>query len=65
MVDHLNVSYLYKKCDMFYFNKLFPCDLKSYYKSDCIVICLKTNQMLEGFLLALIENFIVKYLSHY
>ena len=43
MVDHLNVSYLYKKRSVFYFSKRVPCDVKSYYKSDRIVICLKTK----------------------
>ena len=33
MVDHLNVSYLYEK--------RVPCYLKSYYRSDQIIICLK------------------------
>ena len=35
MVDHLNVSYLYKK--------RVPCYVKSYYRSDQIIICLKTK----------------------
>ena len=43
MVDHLNVSYLYKKRGVFYFSKRVPCDVKSYYRSDRIVICLKTK----------------------
>ena len=43
MVDHLNVSYLYKKRGVFYFSKRVPCDVKSYYRSDSIVICLKTK----------------------
>ena len=43
MVDHLNVSYLYKKRGVFYFSKRVPCDVKSYYKSDRIVIYLKTK----------------------
>jgi integrase len=43
MVDHLNVSYLYKKRGVFYFSKRVPCDVRSYYKSDRIVICLKTK----------------------
>ena len=43
MVDHLNVSYLYKKRGVFYFTKRVPCDVKSYYRSDRIVICLKTK----------------------
>ena len=28
MVDHLNVSYLYKKRGVFYFSKRVPCDVK-------------------------------------
>ena len=43
MVDHLNGSYLYKKRGVFYFSKRVPCDVKSYYRSDRIVICLKTK----------------------
>ena len=43
MVDHLNVSYLYKKRGVFYFSKRVPCDVRSYYKNDRIVICLKTK----------------------
>jgi hypothetical protein len=43
MVDHLNVSYLNKKRGVFYFTKRVPCDVKSYYKNDRIVICLKTK----------------------
>ena len=43
MVDHLNVSYLYKKRGVFYFTKRVPCDVKSYYKSDRIIICLRTK----------------------
>ena len=43
MVDHLNVSYLYKKRGVFYFSKRVPCDVKSYYKNDRIVICLRTK----------------------
>ena len=42
-VDHLNVSYLYKKCGVFYFSKRVPRDVKPYYKSDRIVICLRTK----------------------
>ena len=43
MVDHLNVSYLYKKRGMFYFSERVHCDVRSYYKSDRIVICLRTK----------------------
>ena len=50
MVDHLNVSYLYKKRGVFYFTKRVPCDVKSYYKSDRIVICLKTKSNTGTFL---------------
>ena len=43
MVDHLNVSYLYKKRGVYYFSKRVPCDVRSYYKSDRIVIYLRTK----------------------
>ena len=43
MVDQFNVSYLYKKRGVFYFSKRVPCDVKSYYKSDRIIICLRTK----------------------
>ena len=43
MVDRLNVSYLYKKRGVFCFSKRVPCDVRSYYKSDRIVICLRTK----------------------
>ncbi len=43
MVDHLNVSYLYKKRGVYYFSKRVPCDVRSYYKSDRIVICIRTK----------------------
>ena len=49
MVDHLNVSYLYKKRGVYYFSKRVPCDVRSYYKSDRIVICLELNQMYQLF----------------
>ena len=43
MVDHLNCSYLYKKCGVYYFSKRIPNDIKQYYKNDRIVICFKTK----------------------
>ncbi len=43
MVDHLNISYLYKKRGVFDFSKRVLCDVRSYYKSDRIVICLRTK----------------------
>ena len=48
MVDHLNVSYLYKKRGVFYFSKRVPCDVRSYYKSDRIVICLRTKSCVSA-----------------
>jgi integrase len=48
MVDHFNVSYLYKKRGVFYFTKRVPCDVKSYYRSDRIVICLKTKSNMSA-----------------
>ena len=43
MEDHLNVSYLYKKRGVYYFSKRVPCDVRSFYKTDRIVICLRTK----------------------
>ena len=43
MVDHLNVSYLYKKRGVFYFTKRVPFDLRSYHKNNRVVICLRTT----------------------
>ena len=48
MVDHINVSYLYKKRGVFYFSKRVPCDVRSYYKSDRIVICLRTKSSVSA-----------------
>jgi len=48
MVDHLNVSYLYKKRGVYYFSKRVPCDVRSDYKSDRIVICLKTKSSVSA-----------------
>ena len=48
MVDHLNVSYLYKKRGVYYFSKRVPCDVRSYYKSDRIVICLRTKSSVSA-----------------
>ena len=47
-VDHLNVSYLYKKRGVFYFSKRVPCDVRSYYKSERIVICLRTKSSVSA-----------------
>ena len=43
MVDNLTYSYLYTKRDVYYFSKHVPKDIRSYYKRDRIVICLKTK----------------------
>ena len=43
MVKYLNVFYLYKKRGVFYFSMRVPSDVKPYYRSDRIVICLKTK----------------------
>ena len=43
MANQFNVSYLYKKRGVFYFSKRVPRDVKPYYKSDRIVICLRTK----------------------
>ena len=43
MVEQFNVSYLYKKRGVYYFSKRVPSDVRSYYKSERIVICLRTK----------------------
>ena len=43
MVDNLTYSYLYTKIDVYYFSKHVPKDIRSHYKRDRIVICLKTK----------------------
>ena len=43
MVDNLTYSYLYTKRDVYYFSKQVPKDIRSHYKRDRIVICLKTK----------------------
>ena len=43
MVDHLSVQYVYKKRDVYYFSKRVPKDLNHFYKSNRIVISLKTK----------------------
>ena len=48
MVDHLNVSYLYKKRGVYYFSKRVPNDLKSHYKTNRIVICLRTKSNISA-----------------
>ena len=48
MVDHLNVSYLYKKCGVYYFSKRVPNDLKNHYKTNRIVICLRTKSNISA-----------------
>ena len=48
MVEHLNCSYLYKKCGVYYFSKRVPNDLKSHYKTNRIVICLRTKSNISA-----------------
>ena len=43
MVDNLTYSYLYTKRNVYYFSKHIPKDIRSHYKRDRIVICLKTK----------------------
>jgi hypothetical protein len=47
MVDQLNVS-SYIKRGVYYFSKRIPCDVSSYYKSDRIVICLRTKSSVSA-----------------
>ena len=43
MENNLTYSYLYTKKDVYYFSKEIPKDIRSHYKRDRIVICLKTK----------------------
>ncbi len=43
MVDNLTYSYLYTKRDVYYFSKHVPKDIRSHYKRNRIVICLKAK----------------------
>ena len=43
MVDHLNLSYLYKKCGVYYFSKRVPNDLKNLYAVKRLCFSLKTK----------------------
>ena len=42
-VDNLKYSYLYTKRDVYYFSKNVPKYIRSHYKRDRIVICIKTK----------------------
>ena len=43
LVDHLNVSYLYKKCGVYYFSKRISNDLKNLYIVKRLCFSLKTK----------------------
>ena len=39
---------MYKKCGVYYFSKLVPNDLKSHYKTNRIVVCLRTKSNISA-----------------
>ena len=55
MVDHLNVSYLYKKRGVYYFSKRAPCDVRSAEKS--VRVRNRDTEDLVGYILNEMEEF--------
>ena len=43
MVDKIVPRYMYQKDGTYYFSRHVPNDVRHYYASNCIVICLKTS----------------------
>jgi integrase len=44
MGNNSNPSYVFLKGNTFYFNRHIPLDVRRYYKSDRVILCLKTNR---------------------
>jgi integrase len=44
MSNNTNPSYIFLKGNTYYFNRHVPKDIRSYYKSNRVIICLKTKQ---------------------
>ena len=44
MGNNSNPSYVFLKGTTYYFNRHIPLDVRSYYKSDRVILCLKTNR---------------------
>ena len=48
MGNNTNPTYVFLKGNTYYFNRHVPFDVRSYYKSNRVIICLKTKQRFEA-----------------
>ena len=48
MSNNTNPSYIFLKGNTYYFNRYVPRDVRSYYKSDRVILCLKTKRRFEA-----------------
>jgi len=48
MGNNTNPSYVFLKGNTYYFNRHIPKDIRSYYKSNRVIICLKTKQRFKA-----------------
>ena len=48
MSNNTNPSYVFLKGNTYYFNRHIPKDIRSYYKSNRVIICLKTKRRFEA-----------------
>ena len=48
MGNNTNPTYIFLKGNTFYFNRHVPRDIRSYYKSNRVIICLKTKRRFEA-----------------
>ena len=48
MGNNTNPSYVFLKGNTYYFNRHIPKDIRSYYKSNRVIICLKTKRRFEA-----------------
>jgi hypothetical protein len=48
MGNNSNPSYVFLKGNTYYFNRHVPRDVRSYYKSNRVIICLKTKRRFEA-----------------
>lgn len=48
MGNNINPTYVFLKGNTYYFNRHIPKDIRSYYKSNRVIICLKTKQRFKA-----------------
>jgi len=48
MGNNINPTYVFLKGNTYYFNRHIPKDIRSYYKSNRVIICLKTKRRFEA-----------------